>query len=50
MSHDYAKWGLLWVGASIGEVQDHGKEAALQYWQITRELTTRGIVEVMHHD
>jgi len=27
-----------------------GEEAALQYWQITREQTTRGIVEVMHHD
>jgi Family of unknown function (DUF6932) len=27
-----------------------GEEAALQYWQITREQTTRGIVEVMHRD
>jgi predicted nucleotidyltransferase len=27
-----------------------GGEAALQYWQITREQTKRGIIEVMHHD
>jgi hypothetical protein len=27
-----------------------GEEAALQYWQITRNQTKRGIVEVMHHD
>ena len=27
-----------------------GEDAALQYWQITREQTTRGIVEVTHHD
>jgi len=27
-----------------------GEEAALQYWQITREQTKRGIVEVIHHD
>ncbi len=27
-----------------------GEEAALQYWQITRDQTKRGIVEVMHHD
>ena len=27
-----------------------GEEAALQYWQITRAQTTRGIVEVLHHD
>lgn len=27
-----------------------GEEAALQYWQITREQTKRGIIEVMHHD
>ena len=26
-----------------------GEEAALQYWQITREQTKRGIVEVIHH-
>lgn len=27
-----------------------GEEAVLQYWQITREQTKRGIVEVIHHD
>jgi len=27
-----------------------GEEAALQCWQITREQTKRGIVEVIHHD
>ena len=27
-----------------------GEDAALQYWQNTREQTKRGIVEVMHHD
>jgi hypothetical protein len=27
-----------------------GEEAALQYWQITREQTKRGIIEVIHHD
>ena len=27
-----------------------GEEAALQYWQITRDQTKRGIVEVMHRD
>ena len=27
-----------------------GEEAALQYWQMTREQTKRGIVEVIHHD
>jgi hypothetical protein len=27
-----------------------GEEAALQYWQSTRDQTKRGIVEVMHHD
>jgi hypothetical protein len=25
------------------------EEAALQYWQMTREQTKRGIVEVIHH-
>ena len=27
-----------------------GEEAVLQYWQIIREQTKRGIVEVMQHD
>ena len=27
-----------------------GEKAALQYWQMTREQTKRGIVEVIHHD
>jgi hypothetical protein len=38
---------IFWIRrrAAIG-----GEEAALQYWQITREQTTRGIVEVLHHD
>jgi hypothetical protein len=38
---------IFWIRrrAAIG-----GEEAALQYWQITREQTTRGIVEVLQHD
>jgi len=38
---------IFWIRrrAAIG-----GEDAALQYWQITREQTTRGIVEVLHHD
>ena len=27
-----------------------GEDAALQYWQSTREQTKRGIVEVVQHD
>src|SRR5882672_4118798 len=38
---------IFWIRrqAAIG-----GEEAALQHWQITREQTTRGIVEVLQHD
>ena len=38
---------IFWIRrrAAIG-----GEEAALRYWQITREQTTRGIVEVLQHD
>ena len=41
-------------GASISWIRRmaaiDGEEAALQYWQITRDQTKRGIVEVMHRD
>lgn len=38
---------IFWIRrrAAIG-----GEEAAIQHWQITRAQTTRGIVEVLHHD